>query len=212
MAPYLGDARIGDARAQIEALFRRHAAGVGGYVIARTGDPELAEVITSRVFTLVVRKFHQCGDGQAAQTAWLWAIVRNELARYFRDRKSHTPLDETVAQHAEDDKDEPSEAMQRQELHERLHDAMAHLSEEQQQILYLKYFQDMPNKRIAEVLATTPNNVGVKVHRTLKVLRALLGDHASSIGAASAALLARSDNQPDEQPDGRDEIFHERSG
>lgn len=157
-------------------MFRRHAAGVGGYVIARTGDRELAEVITSRVFTLVVRKFHQCGEGQGAQTAWLWAIVRNELARYFRDRKQHASLDENAARETASNDSEPSDAMQRREMHEQLHDAMANLSDEQQQILYMKYFQDMPNKHIAEVLAITPTHVGVKVHRTLKALRDSLGE------------------------------------
>lgn len=191
-------------------MFRRHAAGVGGYVIARTGDPELAEVITSRVFTLVVRKFHQCGESEGAQTAWLWAIVRNELARFFRDRKQHASLNDQIAQSTADDRAEPDEALLRREMHERLHDAMGRLSDEQQQILYMKYFQDLPNKQIAEVLAITASNVGVKVHRTLKALRDVLGDFSLPTSKTSVEILGRSHNQ-DDQNENRDGLRNERS-
>ena len=71
-----------DARDDIEQLFRRYGRGVGSYVLTRVGDPELAEEITARVFLTVVRRFDQVRGREAA---WLWAIVRSELARADKD-------------------------------------------------------------------------------------------------------------------------------
>ena len=42
----------------MERLFRQYGRGVGGYLLARTGDPELAEEITARVFLTVVRRYY----------------------------------------------------------------------------------------------------------------------------------------------------------
>src|SRR5687767_9205940 len=62
-----------ERRAKVEELFMRHAKGVAGYVLARVGDAEVAEVVTSSVFEIVVRRIDQCRGSPAA---WLWSIVR----------------------------------------------------------------------------------------------------------------------------------------
>ena len=73
-----------DRRQKVEELFRRYGKGVGSYLLARVGDPNVAESITASVFLLVVRRFDQC---RGSPVAWLWSIVRTELARYFRDKR-----------------------------------------------------------------------------------------------------------------------------
>jgi len=158
---------IGDRRSQIEALYRRYASGVGGYVLARTADPELAEAITARVFTLVVRRFEQCRGSHAA---WLWSIVRNELARHFRSRKRHGELHDRLI----DGADRPDARAQQTETQQRLHEALKQLPEEEHEIIYMKFFQDMANKEIAAALGMTANHVGVKAYRTLKQLREMM--------------------------------------
>ncbi len=42
-------------RDMVDALFRRYARGVGSYVLARVGNRDIAETITSAVFLIVVR-------------------------------------------------------------------------------------------------------------------------------------------------------------
>src|SRR5690349_7950637 len=64
-----------DRRAQVESLFRQYGRGVGSYVLARVGDADLAETITSNVFLIVVRRIDQC---RGSASAWLWSIVRSE--------------------------------------------------------------------------------------------------------------------------------------
>jgi DNA-directed RNA polymerase specialized sigma24 family protein len=69
-----------DRRQKVEVLYRRYGKGVASFVLARVGDPHVAESITAGVFLLVVRRFEQC---RGSPIAWLWSIVRTEVARYF---------------------------------------------------------------------------------------------------------------------------------
>jgi len=156
-----------EQRGQIERLFADHGPGVGSFLLSQVRDAELAEELTARVFLAVVRAFHQCSGSPAA---WLWTIVRNELARHFRDRRpTATELPEP------EDPSGPSDGpAHRREAEADMHAALARLAEDQQRILYLKFFQDMPNTDIAVALGLTATNVGVLVHRALRRLRDLL--------------------------------------
>ncbi len=139
-----------DHRQAVEQLFRAHGRGVGNYVFARIGDLEQAEEITSRVFLKVADNI---GRLRGELAPWLWAIVKNELARHFRDGRRFEPVSDALPSHEE----APDDQMARK------------------QIVFLKFFENLGNQEIAKVTGLTPSNVGVTVHRTLKQLRALLG-------------------------------------
>jgi len=156
-----------DRRQKIEGLYRRYGKGVGSFVLARVGDPHVAESITAGVFLLVVRRFDQC---RGSPVAWLWSIVRTEVARYFRDRREAEPLDVEPTDFSAD----PWRLAERTETDARIGEAVRRLSDEQQTLVYMKFFLDMPNTDIAEALGMTPSNVGVVVHRAVKRLRELM--------------------------------------
>lgn len=162
-----GDASLPpDQQDKIARLFSEFGRGVGNYVLARLGDPELAEEITARVFLQVVRGYVQL---RGSAVHWLWAIVRNELAKHFRQRRA-VPLDDDLL----DARELPADAAARGQLQAELQAALARLPEEAQQIVFMKFFQDMKNLEIAEATGLTPSNVGVTIHRTLKQLRRLM--------------------------------------
>jgi RNA polymerase sigma-70 factor (ECF subfamily) len=155
-----------DTRKKIDELFRRYGRGVGSYVLLRVGSPELAEEITARVFLAVVRSIHQ---QNGSLIGWLWAIVRSELARHYRERPHQTyPANLTSAATP------PLELLEHRERDELLHAALRRMSDEEQQLLSLKFFMGLPNIEIAQATGLTATNVGVKIHRCLKNLRVLL--------------------------------------
>ena len=181
-------------------MFHRYARGVGGYVVARTGDPDLAETITAEVFCNVVRKFEQCRGSHAA---WLWTIVRNELARHFRSkqaRRDRARLDDTTSAGLVDGGQSPEGVLGQRESHARLHEALKQLDAEQHTIVFMKYFQDQPNTAIAEALGITANHVGVKIHRTIKRLRELMGDEREEGGRRQEQEADRRESGDAEPP------------
>jgi RNA polymerase sigma-70 factor (ECF subfamily) len=151
---------------KMEELFRRYGSGVSRYVLLRVGSSELAEEITARVFLSAVRNFHQ---QNGSVVGWLWAIIRTELSRHFRQH-SHQAYPADLASTA----GSPSEQLERRERDEILHAALKQLPEDVQEIVSLKFFLGVSNLEIAQATGLTPSNVGVKLHRTLKELRARL--------------------------------------
>jgi len=157
-----------DARQrQIDQMFRQYGRGVGSYIMARVGNADVAEMITSNVFLIVVRRIEQC---RTSPTAWLWSIVRSELARHFRQYRPTDTLEESHPDPALS----PPEAAARNEMQANIRNALARLNEEQQHIIYLKYFMDVPNTDIARELSLSSSNVGVIVHRAVKRLREIM--------------------------------------
>ncbi len=162
-----------DPRSVIERLFRQYGRGVSSYLLVRLGDAELAEEITSRVFLLVVRQFSQL---RGPPVGWLWAIVRSELARHYRDHRQHAPLMEDLA----DSRELPPEQLAREQARQQLQAALDLLPQDLHEIVYMKFFLNLSNQEIARATGLTPSNVGVKVHRTLKQLRGLLAGLADT--------------------------------
>jgi RNA polymerase sigma-70 factor (ECF subfamily) len=152
---------------QIEELFRQYGRGVGSYILARVGNADFAETITSNVFMIVVRRIDQC---RSSPSAWLWSIVRSELARHFRQHRPTVELDEKLRDPALT----PPELASQNEMQQRMRIAIDQLNEEQQRIVYLKFFQDVSNTEIAIELGLSASNVGVIVHRAIKRLRELM--------------------------------------
>jgi RNA polymerase sigma-70 factor (ECF subfamily) len=152
---------------KVEELFRQYGRGVGSFIMARVGNADLAETITSNVFFIVVRQIEQC---RSAPGAWLWSIVRSELARHFRRHKAADQLTDRFADPAL----APPELAARNEMQERMQIALHRLGDEQQRIIYLKFFLDVPNTEIAAELGLSSSNIGVIVHRAVKQLRELM--------------------------------------
>ncbi|HEX8916474.1 MAG TPA: sigma-70 family RNA polymerase sigma factor [Humisphaera sp.] len=174
-----------DDRLQIESLYRRFGKGVGSYVLARTRDRELAESITAQVFLLVVRRWEQCHGNVVA---WLWSIVRTELARHFRDRKVHEPIDAVEPPADRDDAADPAAAAERAEMSERMRQALDALGEPAHSLVHMKFFLDMSNVDIAEALGMTPSNVGVVAHRAVKRLKELVEGPRAAVPIAKVAV------------------------
>jgi RNA polymerase sigma-70 factor (ECF subfamily) len=155
-----------DARKQIESLFLRYGPGVGSYVLSRVGNAELAEEITARVFLAVVRSYR---PPIASPVGWLWSIVRTELSRHYRNR----PLQAFPHDVAHGDPT-PGESLESKEQAELVRDAMGKLTEEEQELVSLKFYLGLGNQEIAQALGISANHVGVKLHRALRTLRVLL--------------------------------------
>ncbi len=158
-----------DEQILVEELFADYSRGVGSFVLARVGDAELAEELVSRVFVAAAGAIGQC---RGAPAAWLWTIVRNELAMHFRGlrRASEDPrgLDRLAAPF--------EDQAERAEAHDQMSRALRRLPEELQQIVWMRFYQDMSNTSIAEATGLKPGHVGVLVHRALKQLRAWMAE------------------------------------
>ena len=70
----------------------------------------------------------------------------------------------------------PTQALSRDDRHQRLAAALATLNEEQREALRLRYVEQMPSKEIAQRLGKSDGAIRVMLTRALKTLQTVLID------------------------------------
>ena len=80
-------------------------------------------------------------------------------------------LDENVIDSRESEQTMPFEQLEQREATGFLLKIVATLPARQQEVIQLKFQNDLSYQQIADVMHTTANNVGVLLHTALKVLR-----------------------------------------
>lgn len=87
-------------------------------------------------------------------------------------------LDEEVIESRQDERPMPFERIEQEEASGFLMKILGTLPARQQEVLQLKFQNDLSYQEIAEITKTTANSVGVLIHTALKTLRQRYG-HAS---------------------------------
>ena len=117
-------------------------------------------------------KFQNNGAFQNPEPAtWLFTVCRNGSLNVCRKERRMHYLDEELIEAREAEQPMPFERLERQEAAGFLLRIVATLPTRQQEVLQLKFQNDLSYQQIAEITKTTANNVGVLIHTALKTLR-----------------------------------------
>jgi RNA polymerase sigma factor (sigma-70 family) len=143
------------------------------YATRITGDRERARDVVEE--TLI--KFERNGSVPPEKTAtWLFTVCRNRALNVCRKEKRLMYLDEAMIESRADAQPMPFERIEQEEATGFLTKILATLPARQQEVLQLKFQNDLSYQEIAEVTRTTANSVGVLIHTALKTLRQRYGE------------------------------------
>ena len=157
-------------------LYERHITAIYRYVYYRVGNMEDAEDLSARVFTRALKHIHNYNDRGLPFTAWLYRIAHNVVANFHRDNKRHpsVPLDEMEI-HPEIAQDNHADAtdirIDSERERRRLIEAIHRLPEERQQLVVLKFVQQLQNVEIGQIMNRSEGAIKSLYHRTLAQLR-----------------------------------------
>jgi RNA polymerase sigma factor (sigma-70 family) len=161
-----GDANADSERMQI--LLRRFEIPLLQFATRITGDRERARDVVQETFV----KFHNNGAFQnPAPATWLFTVCRNGALNVCRKERRMQYFDEGSIEAREAEQPMPFERLEEQEAAGFLLRIVATLPTRQQEVLQLKFQNDLSYQQIAEITKTTANNVGVLIHTALKTLR-----------------------------------------
>jgi RNA polymerase sigma-70 factor, ECF subfamily len=157
-------------------IYERFYQGIFNYTFYRLGDEPLAEDITAEVFVKALEAIDTYTFRGIPFSAWLYRIANNMVTDHFRrkPRHNHLPLEET--QIATDDN--PNDMMERGFTQRELQNALNLLTDEQQQVIILKFVDGMSNIEVAQVLGKTEGAIKSLQHRALASLGRVLEDFA----------------------------------
>ncbi len=135
------------------------------YISARVGNGSLAEDLTGEVFTRMLESLRIGTGVQNSLSGWLYRVAQNLVVDHYR---SNMVDDEALAEnrlpsHEERPEHSVEQALQTEELRR----AMSHLTEDQQNVVLLKFVEGLSNVEVADVLGKTEGAVKSLQHRAL---------------------------------------------
>ena len=164
-------AKSGDSDAFAQ-LYDAYVERVYRYVYFRVTDEAMAEDLTSQVFLKAWEHFDRYQPGGSPFLAWLYTIARNQVIDYYRTRKESIPLEEAVALPA--DVQAVGEQVESRFELQAMRDALQFLTEDQQQVLILKFIAGMETHEIASLMKKGEGAVRALQMRALQTLAKFL--------------------------------------
>ncbi len=158
------------------ALYERYAERIFNYVYYRTGNQHDAEDLTARVFQRAMNHIRNYTDRGVPFSAWLYRIAHNLVANWHRDRsrKQEIAIDDLPVLPTKND--HPERNLVRSQEQDALLRMIRKLPPERQNLLILKFVEDMSNAEIGKIMGRSEGAVKSLYHRTLLALRDQLED------------------------------------
>ena len=163
-------AKSGDGEA-FSALYQRYAPQIQRYIASRLGDPVLAEDICADVFVKVLESLGRYEDRGWPFSAWLYRIAHNLVANWHRDRSRRKVVSLEDVTTAGSRGKTPDAHVEEDERRTALVAAIRRLPLDRQQLISLKFVEDLPNAEIGEMMGRTEGAIKSLYRRTLIALR-----------------------------------------
>jgi RNA polymerase sigma-70 factor (ECF subfamily) len=157
----------GDSEA-FAGLYDNFADDVVRYFYAHVGSYQDAEDLAARTFLRAWRAIGKFSWRGRPFEAWLFTLAKNQLIDFYRgQRRTTSPLDETRP----DDSPGPESRALASDEAAATRRALAHLTEEQRQVLVLKFYMDRETAEIAKIMGKKEGTVRALQMRALQALR-----------------------------------------
>lgn len=156
-------------------LYRTYAPGLLRYVRMHLTAPEDAEDLVVEVFLAALEQAKFAALAENAQQLWLWRVTRNKVIDAYRRAKTRqiAALDQVAEDLVEYEMLSPEYAVLRQEDYMELYAHLQSLPAFHQQILGLRFGQNLSCGEIATRLGKQENAVRVTLSRSLNRLRSI---------------------------------------
>jgi RNA polymerase sigma factor (sigma-70 family) len=158
---------------EMALLYRKYAPGLLTYVRMRITSEEDAEDLVVEVFVAAIENAKFAALSDKEKQSWLWRVTRNKVIDIYRRAKTrqNVTLEHVADVLFEDETASPEYAALRQEDYMDLYAHLQSLPPLQQQILRMRFGQDLSCSEIATTLGKQENVVRVTLSRSLNLLR-----------------------------------------
>ena len=157
------------------SLFDAYYPRLYAYIRSQVNDRETAEDLTAETFERAFSRSHTYDSAKGSFATWLFRIGRNLVINHYT-AASRKPMSyglDEVAQISTADLS-PEQQVLRQEQQRILAETLTTLSERDQEIIQLKFFGRLTNRKIAQVMELNEKTVSVIILRALQKLKARL--------------------------------------
>lgn len=157
-------------RDTLTAIYDDYHQPIYRYVYRLVGDVETTRDLVADVFYRFLQSAQKGSTPSRNPAAWLYRTAHNIVVDYYRrqQHRRHLPLDEGMASRAEEDLMRTAD---RRLSAARVRAALQHLTPDQQQVIVLKFLEELSTQEVAAVLEKPVGAVKSLQHRALAALR-----------------------------------------
>ncbi len=153
-------------REEIERLWSQVTPKLYGYLSHTLRDAALADDILQATWLKALESLHTFQDRGLGFSPWIFSIARNEMRMHWRTGGRQIAYEPEIHDIAKDDKNYEDVILVEQVL--------KYLSQEDQELLRLRFIADLSMAEMSKVLKMNPVAARVKMHRTMSRVRLIL--------------------------------------
>lgn len=169
-------AKDGDAESFGE-LYERNVNAVYRFLYARLDNSMDAEDFTEEVFLRAWNSLSGYHERGVPFLAFLLIIARNVLIDHYR-RNGRSPQQVTIEDiQLKDTNPDPDELTAMNLKHQEIHQALGQLRDDYQEVLVLRFLNDLSPNETAQVMKRSTGAVRVLQHRAIAALRKTMEEH-----------------------------------
>jgi RNA polymerase sigma-70 factor (ECF subfamily) len=156
----------------VEQALAQYEGPLIGYALGIVHDLERARDVVQDTF---IRLYQQDREKvQRGLKTWLFTVCRNRALDILRKEKRMVALEDEKAARIESKAVAPDRAADWEERVAQVMNALDRLSDNQREVIRLKFQQGLSYNEISEATGLTSGNVGFLLHTGLKRLRSML--------------------------------------
>jgi len=156
----------------VKDALMKYESSLIGYAVGFLHDVEKAkDVVQDTFIRLYQQDIEKLGKGLKA---WLFTVCRNRSLDLLRKEKRVVGFDDQALESLSSGRRSPAERSDLVDRLIQLHEALSRLSENQREVILLKFEQGLSYQEISEVTGLSSSNVGFILHHGLKKLRSVL--------------------------------------
>jgi RNA polymerase sigma-70 factor (ECF subfamily) len=160
---------MGNPRKEFGKLYDQYISKIYRFVLFKVSSQDVAQDICSETFTKCWEVYKAKKEDIQNDQAFIYRVARNLVTDYYR-KKGRTQLISTENLPIQDTESLEEKAIFNSDLNQvRL--ALNELKEEYQNVIVWHYLDDLPIKKVAQMMNKTEDNTRVTLHRALNALK-----------------------------------------
>lgn len=159
------------AKKKFEKIYDKYIDQIYRFIFLKVSSQEIAEDLTSEVFLKAFEIFKKGEKEIKNERAFLYQIARNLVIDFYRDRARFKIIPTSDCKEIMDENQNLEQKIFLDSEIEKIRETISSLKNEYQDVILLRYVDDLKIPEIAEILKKSEQNIRVLLHRALKSLR-----------------------------------------
>lgn len=155
-------------------IYDQYVDRIYAYIYHRVGQAEQAEDLTGQVFMRMLEAIRTGQGWKTSFSGWLYRIAHNLVIDFYRRRSRASFVDIDEAPPIVATGDEPARQVQARLDREDLRAALNQLTEEQAQVITLRFLEDLSIAEVAAIMGKNEGAIKALQYRAVLALRRIM--------------------------------------